>query len=520
LALMLTVVGTAMLTVSAALFILDLVQYRQLLQQNTLSLAEIMGRSCEAALVFNDPTAAKNVLQALERKPDVRAAYVLGKNHALFASYSKVDWQGRLLEMPAEVKAPTVDRDQGMMRVAVPVNNDDGVLGWIVLWTSLEAYHRRMGAIGGIMAAMLMTSFLLSWLILRKMQGFLIQPIQELVLASRLITQEGNYRFRVVKRSDDELGVLVDSFNEMLAQVQGRDAALIKVKDELEVRVGERTRELQGEVDERRKAQHIVNNLLMKISEDNEKLVKLDQMKSDFLSIVSHELRTPLTAITGYLKLLAGGAMGPLNEGQKEFIQTVLRNSDRLYNLVNDLLDLSRLEAGKVQLMFAPVDVGKILSNSIQGLRSLATQKRIDLSIAPTPEGLALEADSGRLEQVLVNLLGNSLKFTPEGGKVEVGAKADEREGRAGVVFWVKDSGVGIPEEALGRIFDKFYQVENSSVRKTGGTGLGLAITQKLVEAHHGAVWVESELGIGTTFWVFLPAKRGDPPLGLEAPKA
>jgi signal transduction histidine kinase len=312
----------------------------------------------------------------------------------------------------------------------------------------------------------------------------------------------------VVKRFDDEIGTLIDSFNEMLIQIQDRNAELTQSRDELEDRVNARTRQLQEEVEERKRTQMVVNNLLMKISEDNEKLVRLDEMKSEFLSIVSHELRTPLTAITGYLKLLNGGSAGPLNETQKDFLQTVLRNSDRLFNLVNDLLDLSRLESGNVKLNLTTFDLGMILDQSVKGLRSLADQKKITLQVKRPDTPVSFEVDVQRLEQILVNLVGNSLKFTPNNGTIELGGRKETRAGTEGVLMWVKDTGVGIPLDALTKIFDKFYQVENSSTRKTGGTGLGLAITSKLVAAHNGAIWVESEQGKGSTFWIFLPLQQ------------
>jgi signal transduction histidine kinase len=505
--LLITLASTAasILTFGVLVLVFDLYGYHRLLNTEMLGLADIMGQNCQAPLLFKDPHTAESVLQTLGQEKRIKAVYLFQKDGNIFASFPKEaredGWAGSL----RGGDAPIARFQKGYLVVTSPIKVEGDSIGWVALCVSLDSYEKKVVQYIVVFALVALLACFIGWAISRSMQHIIADPINELLVASRLISQEKNYQFRVAKHTDDEIGALIDSFNEMLVQINARDKDLVHSKDMMEQRVVERTRELLSEVEERKRAQQVVNNLLMKISEDNEMLLHLDQMKTDFLSIVSHELRTPLTAIMGYLKLLVGGAAGPVNDSQKEFLMTVTRNSERLYQLVNDLLDLSRFEAGKVQLFPSRVDMSRLMESSVANLRSLAGPKKIVLAVVEPESPIAIEADAGRLEQVLVNLVGNAVKFTPANGRVEVGVREADRDGSQGVELWVKDNGIGMSTESLTHIFDKFYQVENSSTRTAGGTGLGLSITQKLVEAHGGAITVESEEGKGSLFTIFLP---------------
>ena len=257
----------------------------------------------------------------------------------------------------------------------------------------------------------------------------------------------------------------------------------------------------------RQAAEEKMLNLLHQLNENQEQLRKLDGMKDDFLSTVSHELRTPLTSITGYLKLLTNGTGGPLTELQKEFSTTALRNAERLALLVNNLLDLSRLESGRNKLAPSTVAAGKLLDDSVVIIKNLADQKKIILLRQPVPAPeLMLTVDTEKIIRCLVNFLSNAIKFTPEGGTICVGAREGMHVGLNGVFLSVQDTGIGIPKDDLERVFDKFFQVDNTATRKANGTGLGLAIVKEIVQAHGGDVWAESEEGRGSTFQIFLPS--------------
>lgn len=234
----------------------------------------------------------------------------------------------------------------------------------------------------------------------------------------------------------------------------------------------------------------------------NEELRRLDELKSEFLAMVSHELRTPLTAIIGYSRLLVRQVHGPLTPKQLEHQEAIFRSAQRLTELINDLLDVSRLEAGRIELEPRPVEVRQIADQVISVVAVAAQAKRIRVT-NEVPRGLPLaQADPTRLQQILVNLVGNAVKFTPAEGAVRItgGPQKDQ--------LWVavEDTGVGIPKEELARIWDPFYQVESPLRRRHGGSGLGLAIVRRLVELHGGVVRAESGgENRGSRFTVTLP---------------
>jgi signal transduction histidine kinase/CheY-like chemotaxis protein len=252
------------------------------------------------------------------------------------------------------------------------------------------------------------------------------------------------------------------------------------------------------------------------LAQINEELRRLDELKSEFLAMVSHELRTPLTAILGYGRLLLRQVHGPLTAKQVEHQEAILRSAQRLTDLINDLLDVSRLEAARIELNPQPTDVREVVDHAIAAVRVAAQAKQLHLANEVGADLPPVQADSTRLHQILVNLVGNAVKFTPEGGDVRV------RGGRQDGQVWVavEDTGVGIPREELPRIWDPFYQVESPMRRRHGGSGLGLAIVRRLVELHGGLVRAESEgEGRGSRFSFTLPAAR-EPVIAevLEAP--
>jgi two-component system sensor histidine kinase BarA len=245
-------------------------------------------------------------------------------------------------------------------------------------------------------------------------------------------------------------------------------------------------------------------------------LQELDRLKSDFLATVSHELRAPLTAILGYSDMLKSGFAGPLNDEQREYAETIHRRGELLLELISNLLDVGKLEQGRMKMRFAPFPPKALCDEVRATLRVAADKKNVRLVFDPPPPMDAFCADGARLRQVLTNLLDNAIKFSPRGGEVTL--SLDERavvDGAAASIFLaaperrirftVRDTGIGIHEDQHERVFEAFYQVDGSTTREYGGTGLGLAIVKKIVEAHRGTVSIESRLGEGTTFLVEIP---------------
>ncbi len=229
----------------------------------------------------------------------------------------------------------------------------------------------------------------------------------------------------------------------------------------------------------------------------------LERVRRDFVANVSHEFKTPLTAIQGFAETLLSGAMDDA-ENRRRFVQIILEHAQRLARLTDDLLKLSRMDADRLDLEFQPLAVAGFVESCVESLRRRALEKDLRITVR-IPAGLPdLAADRRRLRDVLQNLLDNSLQYTPPGGLIEVSAALENGE----IVFTVADTGIGIPESDQPRIFERFYRVDAARSREAGGTGLGLSIAKHLVEAHHGRIWVESELGRGSRFHFSVPIRQ------------
>ncbi len=260
--------------------------------------------------------------------------------------------------------------------------------------------------------------------------------------------------------------------------------------------------------------------LYQEIIEANAKLAKLERLKSEFISIVSHELRTPLTSIKNSLDILMSGRCGEITESGDKFLSMAMRNVQRLSGIINDLLDLSKIEAGKMDFNFAPTNINTVIDYVKSALSEVAKSKGLTIITEEAENIPDIKADSQRLEQVLTNLVSNAIKFTPENKTITISSKLvnskdihindyfkDSVKLVDGdyVLVCVKDEGIGIAEKDLVHAFDKFAQIENSLSRKAGGTGLGLPIAKQLLEAHHGAIWCDSELNKGSIFYFTIP---------------
>jgi signal transduction histidine kinase len=237
----------------------------------------------------------------------------------------------------------------------------------------------------------------------------------------------------------------------------------------------------------------------------NERLEELDRLKSDFVSNVSHELRTPLTAIKGAVDLVLREVAGPLTEKQTHYLTRVRSNTQHLAGLINDLLDLSKIESGKTEMKSNRVSLAGLVHEVVETLRPVAAEKVIALEATISEPSILVWADRDKVNQVLMNLIGNAIKFTPAQGRITVSAS---RSGKESVQVSVSDTGPGIAPDEKEKIFDKFYQIAQVGDVKPKGTGLGLAICRALVELHGGRIWVESEASGGSTFYFTLPAAR------------
>jgi len=369
------------------------------------------------------------------------------------------------------------------------------VLGSVAIRMSVEGAYETVAAqrnrtifltIFGIFLVILIT-----YLVVNK---FIRRPVRELADKAKRFA-EGDTSVSIKTQSEDEIGVLGRTFNYMVGSVTEAKTTLqqeIKRKSAL---LEERAR------------------LILLLERANRELRNLDQLKSTFLANMSHELRTPMNAIIGYADLLIDGVDGPLNEEQEKSLKKVASNSRYLLQLINDILDISKIESGKMQLSPKEVDLIWVIESAVGVFEPLLKQKQLTLSYHVDEGASHVYGDEDALKQIFMNLMSNAVKFTQEGA-ITLTAKLSQRgvePGEAPIFaeVCVEDTGIGIKEEDLGAIFDKFVQVDLTTVRQHEGTGLGLSIARGLVALHKGMIWATSVYGKGSQFYFTIPLSKG-----------
>ncbi len=377
------------------------------------------------------------------------------------------DGGGRHLRLAMAVRASETDplprHLRGIIEVRRAVQHENRYWSAIVLLLA--------GLCGGFLA--ILVFYLVT-------QRLILSPVRRLRSAAEQVTA-GDTSVRADIATRDEFEELADAFNDMLARINESHAELQTINRSLDVKLGE-------------------------LGEKNIALFEANKLKSDFIANVSHELRTPLGLIINFTELLRDALKDPPEDKTRmlRYATNILQNGRSLLDLINDLLDLAKIEAGKVDLHLTDFSLLETCHALIDFVRPLADKKNISLEGPRCPELPAMNSDSGKIKQILYNLLSNAIKFTPQGGSVNVEAG----EGESGFVWTrVRDSGPGIPKDKFGEIFEKFRQMDASLTREHGGTGLGLAITRELTHTLGGFIAVDSEVGIGSTFTVTLPAK-------------
>jgi signal transduction histidine kinase/DNA-binding response OmpR family regulator len=486
--------GAALLLACAAFIGYDMVTFRATIVRNLSTQAQIIGSNSASALLFNDPKAAQDTLSALKAAPDILSAVIYMPDGKPLASYSR-DGNNRNPEPPA------LPPDQIEMHL---LKNNEIVLvrsivfqgkptGIVYIRSGMEELDHRVLRYAGIAGVVLLVSLLAALLVSSIFRRSVAEPIVHLAQVADVVSRDKDYSIRATPiPHHGELSILIDAFNEMLAQIDRNEQDLRKAHDQLEQRVQERTAELQTAKEE-------VEAFSQTVLRAKEELERAAKFKDQFLSTMSHELRTPLNAVLGFSDLLTEKRYGPLNERQQRYVNHIHTGGKHLLTLINDILDLSKIEAGRLQLSIESVLLTTSFAEVADTMRPLVDKKSHTL-VQRASSALSVRADGTRLKQVLMNLVGNAIKFTPDGGKIELAAK------RVGdfVRVEVRDSGPGIPPEEQQRIFDAFYRLRRSE-KAAEGTGLGLAITQRLVELHGGELGVESELGQGSCFHFTLP---------------
>ncbi len=490
-----------MLTSSAALvlssfsfLIYDLISFRHLLIEDLMTQAEIIGYNSAGAMEFKDVPAATATLSALTAKEGVITAGLYSRDSKMFAHYARNN-----SVIPSLLPAHSQDKgyrfEGGNLQVFHDVTLNGEHLGTLFLQSDMRQWSVRAKRYAGILCIFVLISGLFALFVSSKLQRLISGPILHLEDTMRMVSANRNYEVRATKSYGDEIGRLIDGFNTMLSEIQQRDTALRGANEQLKTRTGE----LEKEILHRKQTQEE----LLKAKHTAE---EASRAKSTFLANMSHELRTPLNAIIGYSEMLEEETRESGKSDDLKDLRKIQSAGKHLLALINDVLDLSKIEAGKMGLHVESFEVAPLIDEMIATLQPAAAKNSNKIQVHVANEVGAMRADVTKVRQILFNLLSNACKFTDH-GIIAVDVDQNKVEGHNWVRFRVSDTGIGITAKQKENLFHEFSQADASIARKYGGTGLGLAITYRFVQLMKGRISVESEPGKGATFTVHLPAQ-------------
>jgi signal transduction histidine kinase len=460
--------GSALLLASVAFLAYDQFTFRQTLVRNLSAQAQIIGSNSVTALKFNDPQAAENTLSALRSFPEILAAGIYAADGHVFARYSPNPAQGAIAV--ATVRSSTdevVESRSDEVFLVRPIIFEGKKIGAVYIRSSLAALSHRFWRYILIAAIVLLVSLIVALLISAVYRQALVGPIVNLAQTAQRVSEEKNYSLRASPVEDKtEIGLLIDAFNDMLTQIQVRDQALLRAQGELEQRVQQRTQQL----------------------------VAANHELEAFSYSVSHDLRGPLQTMNGFVHMLATDYESKLDDRAREYLRQLRLSSRRMAELIEDLLNLSRVSTTGMQAETVNLsELAKTVASNLQG-REPARQVEFVIANCPVVEG-----DTRLLQIVMENLLNNAWKYTSGHPQARIEFGCEKRA--TGTVYFVKDDGAGFDARQADRLFKPFQRLHSEA--EFPGTGIGLATVQRIVQRHGGRIWGESA-GHGATFYFAL----------------
>ncbi len=445
----------------------EIAEYKDNLTTRTDSLAKIASFYSKSALEFNDKKAATNGLEAFKLEKSIISVSIFNQSGKLFSELKK----NNLIDTPS-LESFELEKSYFSKNVyyySDKITDKEEVLGTIIIAVDLSDLYRSISIFGLACLLIIIGSSILAYILAVNLQRIITQPILNLVKTSKIVSETNNYSIRSVKKANDEIGQLVESFNKMLERIELRESELKEQSAELEIAL------------------------------DHSK--QASQAKSSFLATMSHEIRTPLNGILGSLHLICNFE---LPNRVLELANIAKESCQGLNSIISDVLDLSKIEAGKMTLEENEVSISSLTAQVIEILKIRSQEKNIVLScIISKKVPNYIKVDETRLRQVLLNLTGNALKFTAN-GCVKLIISSTFVNNKHKILFEIVDTGVGIEEDKIKNLFQSFSQADSSITRKYGGTGLGLSICKEIVELMNGEIGVKSIPGEGSTFWFTL----------------